>query len=332
MGSQSSCVGWGPWCQTQTTAFRPPHGSTAYTGQTIFYTHACRWQITTHLFVLFCFGADFCYIINTSASTLIMVSICHASTARQFLILIWIITSIQELFLPRHNRVSSLWRDKKVYNFLRKFFVIHSTWFEIVSTNCPAPRLPKFESACELQGKTSHSLYELEKDVVLLQLDWYFLHICPVFLLDMWHFSVVGDDFLLMVGHMPHKFCYHLWQWNLSFGAIQMVFSAMRVQLYSLQFKNTRCKHKFQESGLAGTDISIFVTRSHKMIDKSHFDTIEILYILKEEKMLIIVVKKMIVVSAKIKKLWRVKVSGGESSHFEKNQFKVVRHILGVFS
>ena len=39
-----------------------------------------------------------------------------------------------------------------------------------------------------------------------------------------------------------------------------------------------------------------------------------------------------IVVSAKIKKLWRVKVSGGESSHFEKNQFKVVQHILGVFS
>ena len=39
----------------------------------------------------------------------------------------------------------------------------------------------------------------------------------------------------------------------------------------------------------------------------------------------------MIVVSAKIKKLWRVKVSESESSHFEKNQFKVVRHILGVF-
>ena len=48
--------------------------------------------------------------------------------------------------------------------------------------------------------------------------------------------------------------------------------------------------------------------------------------------MLIIVVKKMIAVSAKIKKLLRVKVSGGESSYFEKNQFKVVRHILGVFS
>ena len=48
------------------------------------------------------------------------------------------------------------------------------------------------------------------------------------------------------------------------------------------------------------------------MVDKLHFGTIEILYILKEEKML------MIVVSAKLKKLWRVKVSGGESSHFEK--------------
>ena len=48
--------------------------------------------------------------------------------------------------------------------------------------------------------------------------------------------------------------------------------------------------------------------------------------------MLIIVVKKIIVVSVKIKKLWRVKVRVGESSHFEKNQFKVVQHILGVFS
>ena len=48
--------------------------------------------------------------------------------------------------------------------------------------------------------------------------------------------------------------------------------------------------------------------------------------------MLIVVVKKIIVVSVKIKKLWLVKVSGGESSHFEKTQFKVVRHILGVFS
>ena len=36
----------------------------------------------------------------------------------------------------------------------------------------------------------------------------------------------------------------------------------------------------------------INVTCSHKMIDKSHFGTIEILYILKEEKMLIIMVKK----------------------------------------
>ena len=73
------------------------------------------------------------------------------------------------------------------------------------------------------------------------------------------------------------------------------------------------------------------MTRSHKLVDKSPFCTIY-LYILKEEKMMIIAVKKMIVVSANIKKVWRVKVSGGESSHFEKNQFKVVRHILGVFS
>ena len=39
--------------------------------------------------------------------------------------------------------------------------------------------------------------------------------------------------------------------------------------------------------------------------------------------MLIIMVKKIIVVSVKIKKLWRVKVSEGESSHFEKKQFKL---------
>ena len=48
--------------------------------------------------------------------------------------------------------------------------------------------------------------------------------------------------------------------------------------------------------------------------------------------MLIIMVKKIIVVSVKIKKLWRVKVSGGERSHFEKKQFKVVQHILGILS
>ena len=36
--------------------------------------------------------------------------------------------------------------------------------------------------------------------------------------------------------------------------------------------------------------------------------------------------------SVKIKKLWQVKVSWGESSHFEKKQFKVVQHIWGIFS
>ena len=44
--------------------------------------------------------------------------------------------------------------------------------------------------------------------------------------------------------------------------------------------------------------------------------------------MLIIMVKKL--VSVKMK-LWRVKVSGCESSHFEKKHFKVVPHILGIF-
>ena len=41
--------------------------------------------------------------------------------------------------------------------------------------------------------------------------------------------------------------------------------------------------------------------------------------------------EKIIEVSVKLKKLWWVKVSGGESSHFEKSQFKVVQHILGIY-
>ena len=67
------------------------------------------------------------------------------------------------------------------------------------------------------------------------------------------------------------------------------------------------------------------------MIDKSHFVTIEIIYSERRENADYRGEKK-IVLSAKIKKLWRVKDSGGESGDFEKNQFKVVRHILGVFS
>ena len=67
------------------------------------------------------------------------------------------------------------------------------------------------------------------------------------------------------------------------------------------------------------------------MIDKSHFGTIEIFIYSERRENADYHGEKMIVVSAKIKKLWRVKVSGGESSHFEKNQFKVVRHILLVF-
>ena len=47
-----------------------------------------------------------------------------------------------------------------------------------------------------------------------------------------------------------------------------------------------------QEGGGEGIQ-GLIVTRSHKMVYKSHFGTIEIyIYILKEEKMLIIVVKK----------------------------------------
>ena len=74
------------------------------------------------------------------------------------------------------------------------------------------------------------------------------------------------------------------------------------------------------------------VTRSHKMVDKSHFGTIEIFIYSERRENADYCVEKMIVVSAKIKKLWRVKVSGSERSHFKKNQFKAVWHILGVFS
>ena len=68
------------------------------------------------------------------------------------------------------------------------------------------------------------------------------------------------------------------------------------------------------------------------MVYKSHFGTKEIFIYSERKENADYCGEKMIVVSAKIKKLWRVKVSGGESSHFEKYQFKVVQHILGVFS
>ena len=73
------------------------------------------------------------------------------------------------------------------------------------------------------------------------------------------------------------------------------------------------------------------MTRYHKMVDKSHFGTIKIFIYSERRENADYCGDKMVVVSAKIKKLWRVKVSGGES-HFEKNQFKFVQHILGVFS
>ena len=67
------------------------------------------------------------------------------------------------------------------------------------------------------------------------------------------------------------------------------------------------------------------------MIDKSHFVAIEIFIYSERRENADYRGEKTVVVSAKIKKLWRVKVNGGESSHFEKNQLKVVLHILGVF-
>ena len=65
------------------------------------------------------------------------------------------------------------------------------------------------------------------------------------------------------------------------------------------------------------------MTRSHKMIDKSHFGTIEICIYSERRENADYRGEKMIVVSAKTKKLWRVKVSGGESSHFEKISLKL---------
>ena len=73
------------------------------------------------------------------------------------------------------------------------------------------------------------------------------------------------------------------------------------------------------------------MTRSHKMVNKSFFGTTEILMYSEREENADYYGENIIVVSVKLKKLWRVKVSGGESSHFEKNQFRVVQHILGIF-
>ena len=55
------------------------------------------------------------------------------------------------------------------------------------------------------------------------------------------------------------------------------------------------------------------VTGSHKMVDKLHFGTIEIFIYSERRENADYCGENMIVVSAKIKKLWRVKVSGGES-------------------
>ena len=73
------------------------------------------------------------------------------------------------------------------------------------------------------------------------------------------------------------------------------------------------------------------VTRSHKMVLKSILVATEILIYSERGENADYYGEKIIVVSVKIKKLWRVKVSGSESSHFEKKLFKVVQHILGIF-
>ena len=64
-----------------------------------YFLHMCmHMENNNTLIVFFCSGADFCYIMNTSASTPIMVSVCHASTARQISILIRIITAFTNYF------------------------------------------------------------------------------------------------------------------------------------------------------------------------------------------------------------------------------------------
>ena len=74
-----------------------------------------------------------------------------------------------------------------------------------------------------------------------------------------------------------------------------------------------------------------YVTRSHKMVLKSILGATEILIYSEKGENADYYGEKIIVVSVKIKKLWQVKVSGSESSHFEKKHYKAVQHILGIF-
>ena len=67
------------------------------------------------------------------------------------------------------------------------------------------------------------------------------------------------------------------------------------------------------------------------MVNKSIFGATEILTYSERGENADYYGEQIIVVSVKLMKLWRVKVSGGKSSHFEKNHFKVVQHILGIF-
>ena len=73
------------------------------------------------------------------------------------------------------------------------------------------------------------------------------------------------------------------------------------------------------------------MTRSDKMVLKSILGATKILIYSERGENADYYGEKIIVVSLKIKKLWRVKVSGSESSHFEKKQFKVVQHISDIF-
>ena len=68
------------------------------------------------------------------------------------------------------------------------------------------------------------------------------------------------------------------------------------------------------------------MTRSHEKVHKSIFGATELLIYSKSSNG-----EKMKALSEKIRKLLQVKVSGGGSSHPEKNQFEVVQHTAAQF-
>ena len=69
-------------------------------------------------------------------------------------------------------------------------------------------------------------------------------------------------------------------------------------------FQIQKCVSHDEKKGKNPSWQSLYVTRSHKMVDKSHFDTIELFIYSERRENADYCGEKMIVVSAKIKKLW----------------------------